>query len=142
MAPGAGDTLNTLSGVVGNIVLGLGDTAKFLRLGGQWRLIGGTIDVRYSAMFAGSNAASGYQKLPNNQQECRGTFTASATPGAPVAVTFPQGFGRVDEVIVTPMNASATTTSAWGDSPTPSGFNGRCNIASLVCHYVAKGTSV
>ncbi|MGF6141378.1 phage tail protein [Pseudomonas laurylsulfatiphila] len=142
VVPGAGDTLNTLNGVVGNIVLGQGDIAEFLRLGGQWRLIGGTIAVRYSAMFAGSNAASGYQKLPNNQQECRGTFTASATPGAPVAVTFPQGFGRVDEVIVTPMNASATTTSAWGDSPTPSGFNGRCNIASLVCHYVAKGTSV
>lgn len=142
VVPGAGDTLNTLSGLVGNIALALGDTAEFLRLGGQWRLIGGTVAARYSAMFAGSNAVSGYQKLPNGQQECRGTFTASATPGAPVAVTFPQGFGRVDEVIVTPMNASATTTSAWGDSPTASGFNGRCNIASLVCHYVAKGTSL
>jgi len=142
VVPGAGDTLNTVSGVVGNIVLGLGDTAEFLRLGGQWRLIGGTIAVRYSAMFAGSNAASGYQKLPNGQQECRGTFVASATPGAAVAVTFPQGFGRADEVTVTAMNASTTTTSAWGDSLTPSGFNGRCNIAGLVCHYVAKGTSV
>jgi hypothetical protein len=142
VVPGAGDTLNTLSGVVGNIGLVQGDTAEFLRLGGQWRLIGGTIAVRYSAMFAGSNAASGYQKLPNGQQECRGTFTSNVTPGAAMPVTFPQGFGRVDEIIVTPLNASTTTTSAWVDSPTPSGFNGRCNIGGLVCHYVAKGTSV
>jgi hypothetical protein len=142
VVPGAGDTLNTLSGVVGNIALGLGDTAEFLRLGGQWRLIGGTIAARYCAMFAGSNAVSGYQKLPNGQQECRGTFTASATPGAAVPVTFPQGFGRADEIIVTAINPSGTTTSAWADSLTASGFNGRCSIAGLVCHYIAKGTSV
>lgn len=142
VVPAGGDTLNTLSGVVGNIALVQGDTAEFLRLGGQWRLIGGTVAARYSAMFAGSNAVSGYQKLPNGQQECRGTFTASATPGAAVAVTFPQGFGRADEVIITPINPSTTTSSAWADSLTASGFNGRCNIASAVCHYVAKGTSV
>jgi hypothetical protein len=141
VAPGAGDTLNTLSGVVGNIGLVQGDTAEFLRLGGQWRLIGGTVAARYSAMFAGSNAVAGYQKLPNGQQECRGTFTSNVTPGAAMPVTFPQGFGRVDEIIVTPLNASTTTTSAWVDSPTPTGFNGRCNIGGLVCHYVAKGTS-
>jgi hypothetical protein len=141
VVPGAGDTLNTLNGMVGNIGLVQGDTAEFLRLGGQWRLIGGTIAARYSAMFAGSNAVSGYQKLPNGQQECRGTFTASATPGAAVPVTFPQGFGRADEVIITPINPSTTTSSAWADSLTASGFNGRCNIAGAVCHYVAKGTS-
>ncbi|MNG01032.1 hypothetical protein D3C84_839920 [compost metagenome] len=127
--------------MVGNIALGFGDTAELLRLGGQWRLIGGTIAARYSAMFAGSNSSSGYQRLPNGQQECRGTFTSNVTPGAAMPVTFPQGFGRVDEVIVTPLNPSTTTTSAWVDTPTPSGFNGRCNIGGLVCHYVAKGTS-
>jgi hypothetical protein len=141
VVPAGGDTLNTLSGVVGNIALVQGDTAEFLRLGGQWRLIGGTIAARYSAMFAGSNAVSGYQKLPNGQQECRGTFTASATPGAAVAVTFPQGFGRADEIIITPINPSGTTASAWADSLTASGFNGRCNIASAICHYIAKGTA-
>lgn len=137
---GGGDIIDAVN-YVGNILMGLGDTARFIRIGTLWRLIGGSVALKYSVLFAGSNAATGHQKLPNGQQECRGTFVASATPGAAVPVTFPLGFGRADEVIVTAMNGSTTTTSAWGDSLTASGFNGRCNIAGLVCHYVAKGAA-
>ncbi|MCU7250761.1 phage tail protein [Pseudomonas koreensis] len=46
-----GDTINTSTGVVGPIVLGLGDTAEFIRLGGQWRLIGGTAAIRYASIM-------------------------------------------------------------------------------------------
>lgn len=118
-----------------------GDTIYATKEGGVWRLHG-VGALKYSAQFAGSNSANGFQKLPNGQQECRGTFVANATPGAPVPVTFSLGFGRVDELIITPANASTAITSAWHDSASASGFNGRCNIASLVCHYIAKGASV
>ncbi|MDF2792323.1 MAG: hypothetical protein K0S85_76 [Pseudomonas orientalis] len=50
-----GDTVNTSSGVVGSIILGLGDTAEFIRLGGQWRLIGGTVALKYGAVMSGAN---------------------------------------------------------------------------------------
>jgi hypothetical protein len=141
IAASGSDKISPDGSQLASVTLKWGDTAILTKETGVWRLTGSAA-LRYSAQFAGSNAALGYQKLPNGQQECRGTFTASATPGAPVAVTFAQGFARVDELIITPMNPSTTTTSAWGDSPTTSGFNGRCNIASLVCHYIAKGTSL
>jgi hypothetical protein len=51
-ANAGGDTLNTSTGVVGPIVLGLGDTAEFLRLNGQWRLIGGSVVIRYSSVIS------------------------------------------------------------------------------------------
>ena len=51
-ANAGGDTLNTSTGVVGPIVLGLGDTAEFIRLNGQWRLIGGSVAVRYSSVMS------------------------------------------------------------------------------------------
>jgi hypothetical protein len=138
---GAGaDKISPDGSQLASVILRYGDTAFFTKETGVWRMTGSAA-LRYSVQFAGSNAALGYQKLPNGQQECRGTFTASATPGAAVAVTFPQGFGRADEVIITPINPSTTTSSAWADSLTASGFNGRCNIASLVCHYIAKGTA-
>lgn len=100
-----------------------------------WNVLGTISAIQMPA----SLAANGYQKLPSGLLECRGTFTASATPGAAQSVTFPLGFTTVHELVITPVNASATTSSAWFDSLTGSGFNGRCNIASLVCHYIAKG---
>jgi len=51
-ANAGGDTLNTSTGVVGPIVLGLGDTAEFIRLNGQWRLIGGSIAIRYTSVIS------------------------------------------------------------------------------------------
>jgi phage-related tail fiber protein len=49
VSPAAGgDTVNTSTGAVGSIVMALGETAEFIRLGGQWRLIGGTVAVRYA----------------------------------------------------------------------------------------------
>lgn len=136
-----GELCTNLSGSAITLVLGQGDSAILARLTGEWRLVGGSVALKHAAMFAGSTSASGHQKLPNGQQECRGTFIASATSGAPVAVSFPLGFGRVDEVVITPVNASTTTSSAWHDSASNSGFNGRCNIPSAVCHYIAKGAA-
>lgn len=51
----AGDVVFTSSGVTGSLTLGLGDTAEFVRLDAQWRLIGGTMALRYGALMAGPN---------------------------------------------------------------------------------------
>ncbi|MBH2034570.1 MAG: hypothetical protein I8H73_17080, partial [Pseudomonadales bacterium] len=123
------------SGTAASYVIENGDTFTVTKYqGALWLVssVGGT-------MFA-SLATNGYQNLPSGLKECRGTFTASATPGAAVSVTFAQAFTTLQELVITPVNASTTTSSAWHDGATASGFNGRCNIASAVCHYVAKGT--
>jgi hypothetical protein len=37
------------------MVLALGDTAEFIRLEGQWRLVGGTVALRYAGVASGPN---------------------------------------------------------------------------------------
>ena len=51
----AGDVVFTSSGVTGSFTLGLGDTAEFVRLDAQWRLIGGTMALKYGAVISGPN---------------------------------------------------------------------------------------
>jgi hypothetical protein len=53
---GAGtDVVYTSTGVTGPILMALGDTAEFIRLQDQWRLIGGTIALRYAGIMAGES---------------------------------------------------------------------------------------
>jgi len=47
------DAIYALNGQTGSVVLGQGDTAEFIRLGTQWRLVGGTIALKYAAVLAG-----------------------------------------------------------------------------------------
>ena len=55
VAAAVGDVLYTSSGVTGSILMALGDTAEFIRLQDQWRLIGGTVALRYAAVMGGPN---------------------------------------------------------------------------------------
>lgn len=51
---GAGaDVVYTSTGVSGPMILALGDTAEFIRLEGQWRLVGGTVVLRYAGVASG-----------------------------------------------------------------------------------------
>ncbi|AZZ76621.1 phage tail protein [Pseudomonas sp. RU47] len=53
---GAGtDVVYTSTGVTGPILMALGDTAEFIRLQDQWRLIGGTVALRYAGIMAGES---------------------------------------------------------------------------------------
>ncbi len=53
---GAGaDVVYTSTGIAGPLVLALGDTAEFIRLQDQWRLIGGTVALRYAGIMAGES---------------------------------------------------------------------------------------
>lgn len=50
----AGDIAFTSSGITGSLLMALGDTAEFIRLENQWRLIGGTLALRYAGVMAGA----------------------------------------------------------------------------------------
>lgn len=49
------DLVYTSTGIAGPLVLNLGDTAEFIRLQDQWRLIGGTVALRFAGIMAGEN---------------------------------------------------------------------------------------
>jgi hypothetical protein len=49
------DVVYTSTGVAGPLVLALGDTAEFIRLQDQWRLIGGTVALRFAGTLSGSH---------------------------------------------------------------------------------------
>jgi phage-related tail fiber protein len=40
---------------VGNIAMGLGDTARFIRIGTLWRLVGGSVALKYAGIMFGAN---------------------------------------------------------------------------------------
>ncbi|MGJ7513827.1 phage tail protein [Pseudomonas baetica] len=127
-----------------SIYVNLGDTLTLLATSFGWVCTGGSAMFAYqgsSGVFASLQSTNGYQKLPGGHQECRGTFTSSPTPGAPVSITFPQGFGAIHQVVITPASTSTAVVSAWHDSASVSGFNARCNLASTLCHYIAKGVA-
>lgn len=125
---------------VNSFVLKSGDTALLAAGGGLWAILSGTVVLSYAPQFAASLGASGYQKLPSGRIEQHGTFTSSATPGAPVAVTFPIAFPNACRSIeVTPLYGSTSIASGWFDSPATTGFSGRSNVAGFVCHYRAIG---
>jgi hypothetical protein len=50
----AGDVVFTSNGTSGSLVMALGDSAEFIRLENQWRLIGGTLALRYAGVMAGA----------------------------------------------------------------------------------------
>lgn len=54
MASGT-DVVYTSTGVTGPVVLALGDTAEFIRLQDQWRLVGGSVLLRFAGTMSGAH---------------------------------------------------------------------------------------
>ena len=50
----AGDTIDAVN-APGNISMVLGDTAEFIRIGTLWRLIGGSVALKYASVMSGPN---------------------------------------------------------------------------------------
>ena len=50
-----GDTLTAQGGSVVPVVLALGDNAYFIKVSSEWRLRGGSISLKYAAIFSGAN---------------------------------------------------------------------------------------
>jgi hypothetical protein len=107
---------------------------------------GGTGATTQAAAFAALAVAAssltqpGYLKLANGLIFQWGFVTTSASPTAQSAVSFPTAFpSTAFSILVNPNNNSPTATSAWVDSASASGFNLRCNIASVGCFWFAVG---
>lgn len=82
-----GELFTNLSGSAITIVLGQGESAILARLTGEWRLVGGSAALRYSASFAASLVGpTCYQKLPGGDIEQWGLYTGAAS-GADVVIT-------------------------------------------------------
>jgi len=89
----AGDTIDAV-GVPGDIVMGQGDTAEFIRNGSLWRLVGGTALLRYSTIMQGENWVTPPQfdntkKLATAEfvQRALGSFSGAAVYNAAVTLT-------------------------------------------------------
>jgi hypothetical protein len=83
----SGDQLTNMSGSSISIVLGQGDSAILARLAGEWRLVGGSMALKGSALFAASMALPGYSKLPSGFVEQWGQGTTSTS--GDVEIVFP-----------------------------------------------------
>lgn len=115
-----------------NKVLGAGASCKFISLGVAWYAEGGGGFQNF--------AASGWQRLTSGLLIEWGQWTSSGTAGNPVAVTFPLAFGTsIFSVVVSATNSATANSAAWFDTPTLTGFNGRCIIVNRPCYYVAVG---
>ena len=81
-----------------------------------------------------------YSNFGNGLVMQSGVFTSSATAGAAVAVTFPKPYPNgVIAVLPAANSASSTTAAAWFDTPTTTGFNGHCSVATTGVAYIAIG---
>jgi hypothetical protein len=84
------DTLGPSSSTLGPIELGRGETAEFVKLDNQWRLIGGTVLLKYTSLFSGQLGNPGYQKYASGNIDQWGYGTTDAN--GEVFVTFPISF--------------------------------------------------
>jgi hypothetical protein len=107
----AGDSVDAVN-YVGNINMAQGDTAEFIRIGSLWRLIGGSVSLKYSALMSGSNWITQPQ-FDNTKsiattefvQREKGSFASSAgIAGGNVALTAAHVGTRIE------MSANGTLT--------------------------------
>ena len=69
-----------------------------------------------------------------------GTWTTSGISGNPVSVTYPMSFPTAVLAFSSmAYGASASIQSAWADSPTNEGFNGRATPIGVAASYIAMG---
>lgn len=94
----------------------------------------------FSQEFGASLATNGYQKLPSGLIIQWGQLTSHATPGSPVAITYPIAFPNAFlNSWCTVSSTSTSTSAAWNDSQNTTGMNVRSSIASAGVLYLAIG---
>ncbi|WP_053152890.1 hypothetical protein [Pseudomonas sp. Pf153] len=102
----AADTIGASSAALGPIDLARGETAQFVKLDNQWRLIGGTVLLKYTSLFSGQLGNPGYQKYASGNIDQWGYGTTDAN--GEVFVTFPISFPNAF--------VSVVATHAGGDA--------------------------
>ncbi|WP_053147585.1 phage tail protein [Pseudomonas sp. P97.38] len=133
-----GDILTSTSGITVPIVLGQGDSALFTRVSGEWRLVGGTVAARYSAMFAGVFGNSAHQVLPSGWTFKIGHASTDVASGT-VPVTFPVAFPTAC-MYVGAMYAGGS--SATNPSVCQSGIPTRTGFTGYITNVVGNNAAV
>lgn len=115
----AADRLSGSNGAEGVISIGLGETATFIKLSNQWRLIGGTAALKYSAMSSSSLQPNGWKRIPDTASPTgyvieQWGVSSSGVDANGVLVTFPMSFpNAVRNITVTD---GGPTCAAFGVS--------------------------
>ncbi|ABE45630.1 gp53-like domain-containing protein [Polaromonas sp. JS666] len=126
-----------------NFAGGTSSSSVILRTVGDFLDLCATGGGSYYGLSSGgaaSVAASGYQKLPSGLIIQWGVFTGNATPGNPVAVTFPLTFPTaLYSLTFGSAGGTTATCAAWSDTQLLTGFNGRASIASNSNYWAAIG---
>lgn len=101
------DVLCASNGAQGTISIGLGETAEFIKLNNQWRLVGGNVALKYSAMSASSLQPNGWKRTPDATSPTgyvieQWGIASSGADANGVLVTFPMSFpNAVRNIVVT-----------------------------------------
>lgn len=114
VAASVGNSVFTSNGITGSIVMSLGDTAEFICLTNQWRLVGGSILLKYSGLMAGPNWLTQPQFANDDSfattkfvQRAVGSFSAGrAVGGAAVSLLVTD----VGQLVTLSLGAAQTAT--------------------------------
>lgn len=138
------DTLGPSSSALGPIDLGRGETAEFVKLDNQWRLIGGTVLLKYTSLFSGQLGSPGYQKYASGIIDQWGAGTTDAN--GDVFVTFPISFPTAfASLVANHVGGDGAVVILVGGSATKQGCRLRVrnmagqSIAGWTVYYFAKG---
>ncbi|WP_458129484.1 phage tail protein [Pseudomonas sp. Z2-11] len=116
----AGDSIDAIN-FVGNISMAQGDTAEFIRIDSLWRLMGGSVSLKYAAVMSGPNWITPAQ-FDNSKllatsefvQRALGNYAGvSSVNGGTVTLTA-SSFGKVISV-----NAATTVILPTGSTLVP-----------------------
>jgi len=133
-----GDALTSQAGIVVPVVLGAGDNAYFIKVSSEWRLRGGSIALKYAALFSavqGAGAAS--QQLPGLIIKA-GNISNSST-AASIPLTFPVSFPNACVgLVITPWSSSGSAYSHTGRDKSGATISRGTN-ANYYFDYIAIG---
>lgn len=89
-----GEQITSTNGNAVTPVLGQGESAILVRLPvvGEWRLVGGSVSLRYSASFSGVLGSSGRQRLPNGMLMQWLSVATPTTQGGSTSFNWPIAF--------------------------------------------------
>lgn len=136
------DVIYVNNNTVTSLAIGQGGSARLVKRTGGWALVGGTVNCRNAqAEFGSSLGNNGYQKLPSGLIIQWVQVAASATPGNPVAVTWPITFpSAIYGTVSTIINDIGTTIrSSWLDSIGLAGGNVHASVTGVGVSIYAVG---
>jgi hypothetical protein len=125
LASGA-DILTNASGITIPIVLGQGDTALLTRVASEWRLLGGTVALKYSRVFAATFGYDSSQALPSGWLCKTGHGSTNGNAGV-VPVTFPVAFPTACMAVVANYGGASSAQNpslCQIGNPSRTGFTG------------------